>query len=181
MDVWSSTPEKRPKPVNHDLVRSLEKLRRLSPSELGRRYQEWFGEPARSLNKQFLFRRLAWQLQVRAEGALSERARRRAEEIALDSDLGSGSEKAHWSWPRGEASAASARRPSTRQRDERLPEPGALLNRRYRDAEVIVKVLPHGFEYQTRHYCSLSAIAREVTGTRWNGLLFFGLTERRHA
>jgi hypothetical protein len=40
-----------------------------------------------------------------------------------------------------------------------------------------VTVLPDGFEYQSRRYRSLSAIAREVTGTRWNGLVFFGLKE----
>jgi hypothetical protein len=39
-------------------------------------------------------------------------------------------------------------------------------------------VLHGGFEYQGRRYRSLSAIAREATGTRWNGLLFFGLTKR---
>jgi len=42
-----------------------------------------------------------------------------------------------------------------------------------------VKVLADGFEFDSRRYRSLSAIAREVTGTRWNGLLFFRLTERR--
>jgi hypothetical protein len=43
-----------------------------------------------------------------------------------------------------------------------------------------VKVLEQGFEYETKQYRSLSAIARQVTGTRWNGLLFFELTERRN-
>jgi len=47
--------------------------------------------------------------------------------------------------------------------------------------QVVVKVLGDGFEYESRRYRSLSAIAREVTGTRWNGLLFFGLAERRDA
>ena len=101
-------------------------------------------------------------------------------EIAADADLRSGSSIGFWSWP-GEVRAASTQRRSARQRDERLPQPGTMLNRRYRDTEVVVKVLADGFEYQARHYRSLSAIAREVTGTRWNGLLFFGLTERRHA
>ncbi len=44
-----------------------------------------------------------------------------------------------------------------------------------------MKVLADGFEFDSRRYRSLSAIAREVTGTRWNGLLFFRLTERRDA
>ena len=67
------------------------------------------------------------------------------------------------------------------QRDRRLPPPGTLLTRRIDNRQIVVKVLEAGFEFETRRYGSLSAIAREVTGTRWNGLLFFGLAERRHA
>ena len=63
----------------------------------------------------------------------------------------------------------------------RLPAAGSLLTRRVGDRQVVVKVLKEGFEYESRRYRSLSAIAREVTGTRWNGLLFFGLAERRDA
>ena len=59
--------------------------------------------------------------------------------------------------------------------------PGTLLTRRLDNRQIVVKVLEEGFEFETRRYGSLSAIAREVTGTRWNGLLFFGLAERRHA
>ena len=66
------------------------------------------------------------------------------------------------------------------QRDYRLPQPGTLLIRRFKGREILVKVLDQGFEYESRHYRSLSAIAREATGARWNGVLFFGLTERRH-
>jgi hypothetical protein len=43
---------------------------------------------------------------------------------------------------------------------------------------VVVRILADGFEYEGRRYGSLSAVARAATGTRWNGLLFFGLTER---
>ena len=66
-------------------------------------------------------------------------------------------------------------------KDGRLPSPGTLLTRRVGDRQIVVKVLADGFEYESRRYRSLSAIAREATGTRWNGLLFFGLTERRDA
>ncbi len=63
-------------------------------------------------------------------------------------------------------------------KDRRLPVIGTTLRRTYRDQAVVVKVLQNGFEYQGRRYSSLSAIARQATGTRWNGLLFFGLTPR---
>lgn len=60
--------------------------------------------------------------------------------------------------------------------DSRLPMPGTILVRKYRGKPITVTVRENGFEYQDKIYRSLSAIAREVTGTRWNGFLFFGLT-----
>ena len=58
----------------------IENLQRLRTAALRIRYRELFGAETRSSNKQFLFRRIAWRLQARAEGDLSERARRRAAE-----------------------------------------------------------------------------------------------------
>jgi hypothetical protein len=40
--------------------------------------------------------------------------------------------------------------------------------------------LRDGFRFENRHYSSLSAVAVAVTGTRWNGLAFFGLTGKQH-
>jgi hypothetical protein len=68
--------------------------------------------------------------------------------------------------------------PRERLRVGRIPAVGTLLRRIYRDQTVVVRVLPDGFEYEGQPYGSLSAVARAITGTRWNGLLFFGLTER---
>jgi Protein of unknown function (DUF2924) len=161
------------------VVAAVEKLRGLSVAALQSKYRELLGEESKSSNKRFLFRRIAWQLQARAEGDLSERARRRAAAIAQDSDLRTRAPRAFTN-PRPEATAGSTTGFTGPQRDYRLPKPGTLLMRRFEGREVLVKVLDRGFEYQSRQYRSLSAIAREVTGTRWNGLLFFGLTERRH-
>jgi hypothetical protein len=60
-------------------------------------------------------------------------------------------------------------------RDERLPKPGSALRREFKGQIVVVQVLPEGFQYQDRFYKSLSAIARQVTGTAWNGFDFFRL------
>jgi Protein of unknown function (DUF2924) len=161
------------------LVRRMEELRRFSVPALKKMYREVFGEETRSSHKQYLFRRIAWQLQAQQEGDLSPRALDRAAEIADDADLRSAGPKGFWSWP-GEKQKIPAHPHPVTHRDQRLPQPGTLLTRRHQGSDVIVKVLDVGFEYQARHYRSLSAIALEVTGTRWNGLLFFGLTERRH-
>jgi hypothetical protein len=164
--------------MHQNLTETIEALQEMRIPALKKRYQELFGEESKSSNKQFLLRRLAYRLQANEEGDLSERARRRGAEIADDRDLRVRAP--------GEFRARSDSGPSIHDRtrppaDRRLPGPGALLTRRVGDRQIVVKVLKDGFEYESRRYGSLSAIAREVTGTRWNGLLFFGLAERRNA
>ncbi|HEY1755235.1 MAG TPA: DUF2924 domain-containing protein [Bryobacteraceae bacterium] len=160
------------------VVTAIEKLQDQKIPALKKRYRELFGEESKSSNKQFLFRRIAWRLQANAEGDLSERARRRAAEIADDRDLRVRAPKQFVARP--EPGLGSVDR-TRRAKDSRMPGAGALLTRRVGDRKIVVKVLADGFEFESRRYRSLSAIAREVTGTRWNGLLFFGLAERRDA
>jgi hypothetical protein len=158
------------------LVRAIEQLRSLTIANLQDRYRQTFGEPARSSTKQLLFRRLAWQVQAAAKGGLSERARRRAAAIADDGEIRV-REQVNSPPPPSRRERSSFSSPGPR-RDVRLPPPGTLLARRFQGKEVLVKVLDEGFEYEAQRYHSLSAIARLVTGTRWNGFAFFGLTER---
>jgi hypothetical protein len=157
----------------------IEGLQKLRTGALRAKYQELFGAATRSSNKQFLFRRIAWRLQERAEGDLTERARRRAAEIADDADVRLCAPKRFVNGLPTESRPPDMRRRP--QRDWRLPQPGATLTRQYHGQQIVVHVAPDGFEFRGRHYRSLSAIAREVTGTRWNGLAFFQLTERRRA
>jgi len=63
-------------------------------------------------------------------------------------------------------------------RDPRLPGPGTVLTRVHRDVEHKVTVLDEGFEFEGTRFASLSKVAREITGTNWNGFLFFGLQRR---
>ena len=162
----------------HTVVAAIEQLRTLNVIALQKKYQQIFGDASKSSNKQYLFRRIAWRLQANAEGGLSERACHRAVQIADEADLRTRAPKGFLS---AQVSAASTVDHPQVQRDARLPASGSLLTRRLNDRQIVVKVLAEGFEFESRHYRSLSAIAREVTGTRWNGLLFFGLTERRDA
>ena len=57
-------------------------------------------------------------------------------------------------------------------RDERLPAPGTVIEREYEGKTIKVTVLDDGFRYGSQTYRSLSAIAKEVTGTCWNGWRF---------
>ena len=160
------------------LCAEIENLRQMKVGALRAKYREVCGEEPRSSNKQLLFRRIAWRLQAKVEGDLSERARRRALEIADDADLRILAPDGFFA----ESAPAATRLPERAGagRDRRLPAPGTLLARQFENRRIVVKVLENGFEYQSQQYRSLSAIAREITGTRWNGLLFFGLSERRN-
>jgi hypothetical protein len=160
------------------LIQSMEELESSKIPALKKRYRELFGEESKSSNKQFLFRRICFRLQANAEGDLTERARRRAGDIANDRDLRVRAPKEFVARLEPCSQSTDRMRPP---KDYRLPEPGSLLTRRLGDRQIVVKVLAEGFEYESRRYRSLSAIAREVTGTRWNGLLFFGLAERPNA
>ena len=156
----------------------IEALRSMTVGRLRERYAEVFGEPSRSYNKQFLFRRVAWRIQALAEGGLSERARQRALEIANDADLRVRPPKdaiAYGGQPAENRATVFRVRHAA---DGRLPMPGSLLVRDYRGKQIVVTVLENGFQYDDRQYTSLTAIAQEVTGTKWNGFAFFGLTAK---
>ena len=153
-----------------DAIRmQIESLRNLKTSELRRRYRDLFGEASASFHRAHLFRRIAWRLQAQAEGELSERARRRAAELAKDADLRLRAPQSFW--------RDMQRNGESRSRDPRLPPAGTVLERIYRGQIVRVTVLANGFAYQGNEYASLSAIAQRATGTRWNGFHFFGLKQ----
>ena len=156
------------------VLRSMESLRRASMADLRNKYREVFQEQTRCTHREHLFRRIAWRLQALAEGDLSERARGRATEIAQESDLRINAPRDFFSVG-GERVQTTADQ-NRRQQDRRLPLPGALLTRQWKGRTILVEVLAQGFRYENRQYSSLSAIATAITGTRWNGLAFFGLT-----
>ena len=154
--------------------KEIEALRHMTVCQLKKKYAEVFGEETRSSHKQFLFRRIAWRIQALAEGGLSERARRRALEIANDADLRIRAPKTAFQQDVSLSRDRAVKRRVGAEADPRLPAPGGFVERRYKGRALVVKVREEGFEYEGKLYKSLSAIAREVTGTKWNGFLFFG-------
>jgi hypothetical protein len=126
-------------------------------------------------HREHLFRRIARRLQVLAEGDLSERARGRAHEIARDADLRKIAPRDFFQ-VNGEQVRTTRGNRNRREQDSRLPLPGTLLSGEWKGRTILVEVLAKGFRYESRPYSSLSAIAVAITGTRWNGLAFFGLT-----
>ncbi len=156
-----------------EIREQIEGLRSLTTGQLKEKYREVFGEDSRSNHKQFLFRRIAWRIQANAWGGLSERARRRAAEIADDADLRIRAPKNFLKDGIDETRTVEARVDSSA--DPRLPLPGSDLIRRYRGRDIIVRVRKDGFEHNGRIYTSLSKAVTDATGTRWNGFAFYNL------
>ena len=161
--------------MQQNIVREVEALGRMSAPELREKYQEVFGEEARSTHKDFLRKRIAWRIQANSEGGLSERARRRAEEIANDADLRLRAPKRTLKKLGEESAARTAVHLFKTSYDRRLPMPGAVLTRMHKGRKIMVKVRDDGFEYEGQVFRSLTAIAKEITGSHWNGYDFFGL------
>jgi hypothetical protein len=163
--------------VDTAVLRDVESLRRATMADLRKKYKEVFQEDTRCYHREHLFRRIAWRLQALAEGDLSQRARLRAQQIAQDGDLRINAPRDFFSVS-GERIHTTAGR-NGREPDCRVPLPGTVLTRKWKGRTVLVEVLAKGFRYEDRQYSSLSAIATAITGTRWNGLAFFGLIRPR--
>jgi hypothetical protein len=158
-----------------NLDKELSALTRMSIGQLRGRYAELFGDATNAKNRTWLIRRIAWRLQALAEGDLSERARRRAEELANDADF-------RLMPPRAASVApVPAELVAEVGGDPRLPPPGSVLMRPYKGRTVRVHVLPRGFEFDGETYRTLSAVAKAITGSHCNGFLFFKLTKGEKA
>jgi hypothetical protein len=157
-----------------NVAKEVAALRKMGLRDLRARYAELFGEQTTANNKQWLLKRITWRLQALADGGLSERARRRAEELANEADL-------RLSPPKVVDTPATTDRtrivPLTSHRGDPLPPPGAQITRQYKGETVRVTVLPDGFEFEGERYKSLSAVAKAITGQHLNGRAFFGIAK----
>ncbi len=154
--------------MRNDVHEEIATLGSMTVGELQRKYAAVFEEATRSFNKPYLIKRIAWGLQARAEGGLSQRAKDRAAELARDIDLRMTAPKS--------APVVVANR-FKQHADTRLPMPGTILKRTYKGQTLEVLVRDRGFEFEGQFYRSLTAIAQKITGTHWNGYLFFGMAK----
>ena len=160
-------------PTETSVIRRIHALRQKTVAELRCEWKRLYGEPTRSRNRDFMFRRLAWRIQELAHGGLSSTARDRIDELAPESFL-----RALTSQP---SQDTPERTEATRkqQRDSRLPSPGTVLVKAYKGRELRLTVHDDHFELDGQCFRSLSEAARHVTGSRWNGRLFWGVTQRK--
>jgi hypothetical protein len=160
-----------------NIAKEVAALEQMTVGQLHDRYVEVFREPVRSRHRQYLIRRIAWRVQANAEGGLSERALRRAEELANVADV-------RVTPPRGASlrdlnhSIGTRSSNASVRSDPRLPMPGTQITRKYKRQTIKVTVLPDGFEYLGEYYRSLTAVAKVITGSHMNGFRFFGLEDK---
>ena len=152
-----------------NIVNEVAALQRLSVGQLRQRFADLFGEATAASNRTWLIKRIAWRMQALAEGDLSQRARRRAAELARDADLRLNPPPSKTTTTMPPPEPVHMPTPV----DHRLPPPGTILARPYKGQLVQVQVLTDGFAYAGRVYPSLSAVAKAITGSHTNGFLFF--------
>jgi hypothetical protein len=149
-------------------------LERMTVSELRERHEELFHETTRARNRTWLIRRIIWRMQSLEQGGLTERAIRQAHELANGADL-------RVTAPReSKLSPNAAERTKTiacRIDGSRVPLPGTVITRRYKGQLIQVKVVTNGFEFEGELFKSLSAVAKRITGSHWNGYKFFNLNK----
>ncbi len=148
----------------------IARLQKMSVAELREEWKRLYdGEEPRVSNRVWLWKRLAWRVQELKFGGLSDAAQKRLEELMPTAELALRN-------PPGKKHPPPA--PIEPVRDKRIPPPGTVLLRRYKDQAITVEVLTNGFEWEGRQYRSLSAVATEVTGSHLNGVRFFHLDRK---
>ena len=137
----------------------LAALKTTPTQELKTQWRELFDSEPPPFNRRYLESRLAYRIQELAYGGLKPETVQRLERLGEEQD--------------------GTDRKKSRIRADLMPIIGTRLIREWQGTEHVVTVTTDGFEWQGRPYKSLSAIARGITGTRWNGWVFFGLKNQR--
>jgi hypothetical protein len=138
----------------------LAALKTTSTPDLKAQWRELFETEPPPFNRRYLESRLAYRIQELAYGGLKPETIKRLEQLGEELDGGD-------------------RKKRAMRLDRDRPIIGTRLIREWQGVEQVVTVTQGGFEWQGRPYQSLSAIARAIAGTRWNGWVFFGLKNHR--
>lgn len=150
------------------VLRQIAELQRLPMNELAERWRVLIGGDPPQYNKAYVLKRLTFRIQELAYGGLPMSAYQQMEQALVDAgydELG------------GERRVARAK-PEPKRRKPGLPIMGTRFVREWQGRRYEVLVTHEGFEFEGRPYKSLTAIARAITGTKWNGPQFFGLRRR---
>jgi len=143
------------------VLRQIAALDRMTRDQLREQWRTLLGSEAPPHTVGFLRKRLAVRLQELFFGGLKQPARERMNKVLEDNGYDE-----------------MAARPRQFKRAKDMPVPGTRLIREYEGERYEVTVTRTAFEFQGCEYKSLSAIAKAITGTHWNGCAFFGLRSK---
>jgi len=163
------------RPEQATIASRIQVLQQMTTAQLREEWRRVMGEEPRSYHRTWLWRRLAWAIQAKEFGGLSARAQERLKELLPHAEA--------W-MPLGKRGLRDVGTPLPvpQVRDSRLPAPGTVLTRKYRGRTIAVTVLEDGFDLEGKRFPSLTAVAEAVTGSHWNGhLFFFGSPAKRRA
>lgn len=149
---------KKTEPTKTSVLRQLATLQNMSLDQLREKWLDLYGTEPPQYKKQFLVKRLAHRIQELFYGSLSEQAKCHLKKVAETDPV-----------------ATVIRKIPEERKSQEAILPGTRFVRIWNDQRYEVIARESGFEYDGRIFRSLSAIAREITGTRWNGKIFFGL------
>lgn len=136
------------------IMRQIRELQDKSFAELKQLWQDYYQDEPPPYRRGFMARALAYRIQELTYGGLSGNAEKRLTQLIA------------------EAKGSKIKR---RLAPAKIPVAGTRLVREWRGERHEIVVLSNGFEYAGRRWNSLTAIARQITGTHWNGPVFFGL------
>ena len=143
----------------NEISAKVKELPRLRTPQLRELWQELFAKPPHpKLRRDMMIPILAYQIQENAYGGLKASTRKRLQKLAEDFD----------------------RSPNLELKVQQI-KPGTKLIRHWQGRRHEVRAIEEGFDYLGKRYRSLSEVAREITGTRWSGPLFFGLKRARQS
>jgi hypothetical protein len=150
--------------MENSILARILALRTASLSELQKEYSALYdSKKAPSNNKTYLWQKIAYRIQEIEYGGLPEEALTKSRDLAKEYD------------PINNKTLRNGANKYCVSRDRRLPIPGTVVSKEYKGINIQVKILDKGFEYNSKVYKSLTAIAKEVTGSHWNGYLFFNM------
>ena len=156
--------------MKESILGQIAALKEMSTERLQKKYEEVFnGNKPVSNNRGYLWKKIAYRIQEIQYGGISKEAQGKIRQLMEEYD------PINNKAIRPEKPSGEKPQLKSGTRDRRLPIPGTVITKEYKNNTIQVKVLEKGFEYSGKTYRSLTAIAKEVTGAHWNGYLFFNL------
>ena len=148
--------------TNNSVLRQLAALQPMTLPQLQEKWRDLYGSEPPQYKKQFLIIKLAYRIQEILHGGLTESTKNHIKQTA----------KAD------KAKVSGRTNTDSHQKSKDVILPGTRFIRHWQDQRYEVIALEKGFEYEGKPFRSLTAVAKEITGTHWNGRVFFGLNKK---